>query len=289
MRVFVLAFLALMAMSAPCHAQDDDDRQYGLEKLLDTRTPEQERQRIFDHYKAQALAGKTFSQYVVGSLFRVGKQLPANVVDRDFDQAKRYLSTAAAHGQLNAMAKMAEIELEEGRAMDAMIWAQVYGHYIIDSEKTPEKDRDPSAYLADLIVRVRQKFDDKQEAEMEQHLNAFVAAHDADIRAGMHDSEAASERSNLRKRIGNMHYQSDAGRLSNRKSDVLAEYIVAFKPDGSADNAWLLDALPNFLVGKELRTVAMRMKVDETDGTELRYAFAPIKYTFRQYKIVKPK
>src|SRR5262249_49754298 len=103
-----------------------DDR---LAKLLDTDAPAADRQAAFDAYKKDALAGDIAAQDFVGNLYRLRRSLPGNIVARDTDQAFRYLSTAGAHGFIIAMAKTAELELELKKPYEAMLWAQLYGHY----------------------------------------------------------------------------------------------------------------------------------------------------------------
>jgi TPR repeat protein len=105
-----------------------DDSRYPMVKLLDAEVPAAERQQTFDYFDKQALAGNSFAQYLIGSLYRIGDRLPGNVVPRDLEAANKYLSTAAAHGHLRAMAKMAELELSRKHYLEAMIWAQLFGY-----------------------------------------------------------------------------------------------------------------------------------------------------------------
>src|SRR5215468_208070 len=119
----LVAAPALAATSLNFHL---DDR---LPTLLDANAPSAERQAAFDAYKKDALGGDIAAQYFVGNLYRLGDRLPGNIVARDSDQAFRYLSTAGAHGFIIAMAKTAELELELEKPYEAMLWAQLYGHY----------------------------------------------------------------------------------------------------------------------------------------------------------------
>jgi hypothetical protein len=282
-RLICAAMLIVAASMA--HAEESGEEKYALHKLLDTQVSVQERQAIFDHVKEQAAAGKTGAQYVVGSLYRIGKKLDANVVDSDMDAAKKYLSIAAAHGRLLAMAKMAEIELASNRPMEAMIWTQLYGHYK-DELEPGEKGKPITGYFADLLHRVQSAFDQKQSPQMQQYLGGFIAQHDADIRAGYADAQALdSDGSKTESRVQNLHYESNVAKLRNVKEDEIAEYVVAFDAHGVPQRLWLLDAVPDVLLGKELRAVATHIRVNETTSSELRYAVVPIDYSFGSFAI----
>jgi hypothetical protein len=84
-RLICAAMLIVAASMA--RAEDAGEEKFALHKLLDTQVSTQERQAIFDHVKERAAAGNTGAQYVVGSLYRIGKKLDANVVDSDLGTA----------------------------------------------------------------------------------------------------------------------------------------------------------------------------------------------------------
>jgi hypothetical protein len=131
------------------------------------------------------LAGDPDAQYVVGSIYRRGDDAQPPVA-RDADQAQRYLSTAAAHGRVFAMAKMAELELAEDRPLDAMIWTQIYGYYrgwagtANPGDYGEHNERQPTLYYEDLLRRVseraKKKLGDQQTPLVVQQVNAFIAA-----------------------------------------------------------------------------------------------------------------
>lgn len=281
-----IAIGALIAVGASAQ-ESNDDAKYKLVNLLDASKPLAERQEVFAHYKERALEGQTFEQYVVGSLYRSGVQLPGNIVERDLDTARRYISTAAAHGYVNAMAKMAEIELADHHPLETMIWAQLYLHYTEEKNASQSNVDANRGYKADLLRRAFEVFDRKDQALMTQHLNAFVAAHDEDIRAGIKKGSTGS--SKMMEKITRLSYDSMTAKFTGRRNDDLAEYLVAFAPDGTAADAWMLDAMPDVALGKELRVIAMRMRVNEIAGTEIRYGVLPLQYSFGRYEIGHPK
>jgi hypothetical protein len=293
----LLFVLAMCAMPFIARADPrDDDIDYRLSRLLDGDIAPADRSAIFDAFKQHALAGDTYSQYVIGSLYRAGEHLPHGFVKGDSDEAERYLSTAAAHGYLNAMAKMAELELARGHALEAMIWAQLYGHYSgaanapAKTAKTAKNDPSKASdYLADLLHRIYDRFDDARMGEVDRDLNAFVGEHDADVRAGMKTNRRryASSSTGPTKKL-DLRFQPPPTDLAHGRRDTLADYVIAFAPDGGAEQAWLLDAVPDMRVGVELKTIALRMQVNaDTSTTGLRYALLPVKLTYRDYSLRK--
>ena len=151
-------------------------------RLLDASVPLGERQKIFNVFEKLADNGNTYSQYVVGSLYRIGRQLPASPVQSDVNKASLYLSNAATHGRILAMAKMAEMKLREGDYLEAMNWAQIFGHY---ATLLPQADRPSPGYIAELIERIDEKFDRSKLPEVVKNVNIFVVNYDASVKEGV--------------------------------------------------------------------------------------------------------
>jgi len=285
-----LLLLSACATSFAARADPRDvDVDYRLSRLLDGDSAQADRAAIFDEFKRRALAGDIYAQYVIGSLYRAGEHLPHGFVKDDPDEAARYLSTAAAHGYLNAMAKMAELELARGHALEAMIWAQLYGHYSGAAKPTKDDRNKAGDYLADLLHRIYDRFDNARMGEVDRDLNAFVAEHDADVRAGMKANRRryASSSAGPTKKL-DLKFQPPPTDPLHGRRDTLADYVVAFGPDGHAEQAWLLDAVPDMRTGIELKSVALRMQVDaDASTTALRYALLPVRLTYRNYSLRK--
>lgn len=264
------------------------ERHVGLHDILDAKLPIEGRRAAFAQLDKDAIGGSRFAQYAVGSLYRVGDLLPDALVARDNDKARRYLSTAAAHGNLHAMAKMAEIELEDKHLLEAMIWAQIYGHYALESKPDQINTGKPAGYYGDLLHRLYAHLDEKQMPDVIQHVNAFIAAHDADIRDGMSSSETAYESGNTHKKTENLNFLPMVALLPQHHRDCYAEYVIEFASDGSAKQAWILDALPDIKVGKDLRAAAMRVRVNAVDAASTpRFALVPLDFSFGQYSLHK--
>jgi len=247
---FVL-FIAALLSSAGIHAQGSGNLA-ALATFLDKTTPAPNRQAIFDVWNKAALGGDADAQYLVGTIYRRGDTVEPHVAERDATQARRFLSTAAAHGRLLAMAKMAEIELADDRPLEAMIWAQVYGAYRgwvgNDTRDYGERnERQPTLYFEDLLrrasKRLAQKFGDERTAEVLAGLNQFVAAHDNDVRAGMAREGLSPQWARGQARFENA---KSLRRVGTFVHDTISEWVLVFSADGRVTSAEVIDAIPAF-------------------------------------------
>jgi hypothetical protein len=242
----------------------------GLASFLDKTTPAPNRKAIFDVWMKSALAGDTDAQYLVGTLYRRGDAIVPHVVEADEEQARRYLSTAAAHGRLLAMAKMAEIELADDHPLEAMIWAQIYGAYRgwVNDERGygPNNERQPTLYFEDLLrrasKRLAQKFGDDRTADVLAGLNQFVAQHDKEVRAQLVrdglspqwlGAPVPFENAKSMKRVG----------VDLR--NTVSEWVLTFAADGSFASADVLDAIPVFIHANGHRSLVTQYRAAAVD------------------------
>jgi TPR repeat protein len=96
-----------------------------LRMVLDPAQPMVARQTALTAVRQAAQDGRGPAQFVIGSLYMWGPLHPAALLPKDLAKAQTYLSNAAVHGWLPAMAAMAEIELQTGHPEHASIWALV--------------------------------------------------------------------------------------------------------------------------------------------------------------------
>jgi hypothetical protein len=256
-----------------------------LARFLDKAAPSEQRQSIFAGWRDAAIQGDVDAQYVMGSLYRRGDDATPPVLERDTDQARRFLSTAAAHGRLLAMAKMAELELTQDRPLEATIWAQVYGYYRgwagdagkDDSAAHPE--RRPTMYYEDLLRRtsegMRRKFGDLQTQNVVQQVNAFIGAHDHDIGAGSWRDGIAPRWTGPRLKFENAKSMRRVGVIGKR--DMVSEWVLRFAADGSVDSAEAFDALPDFISANGHHSLAMQYEAAKADAAQaLRFGMKTI-------------
>lgn len=255
-------------------------RAYG--KLLNPDTPLQERQAMFSDLEARAQGGDPKALYVAGSLYRIGNALPGSPVARDLAKARLYLSNAATHGEILAMAKMAELEVTSMHPMEAVTWAQIYGHYAM---LQPEAYRPSEGYLAELVERASRGIGKAQLQDVVDHLNAFITAYDSSVRSGAQKIDTLSP--------DLVPVEIPHTSITFHSSDYLpqagfADYLVAFAPDGTVKDILLLDATPDFKLGNMLRNKLKGYRVGSApspDSATVRYVFIPVVFDDGKYQL----
>ncbi len=129
---FALCFLFALAASAADTVSETttsaatDPEPWSHAVLLDRSADDDLRAEHLDRLESWARRGSRYSRYVLGTLYRLGRDHPARLVREDYDKAAGLLGHAALAGELYAMAGMAELELTAGRPMDGMMWAQAF-------------------------------------------------------------------------------------------------------------------------------------------------------------------
>lgn len=277
--------------AAPVNPQSPDASSPGLAnnrtvsdaawaQILDGTVPLAQRQLVLAGIEEQARTGDQHALYVLGSLYHMGQPSRSSAVQQDLVKARLYLGNAAMRGSILAMAKMAEIRFAERQYREAMNWAQIYGHYEV---LLPRGDRPHDGYVAELIRRIADKLGQSAMPEIMRDVDGFVAAHDADIRAGT-DSQLTGEV--LHPTHSGKAYLPPAGRFAPKAG--FADYLLVFRADGSLANAWLLDAIPDPEVGVLLRKYAEEMQVPPVGANAqrpLRYAWMPVMYDDGRYRV----
>ncbi|GAB2555640.1 hypothetical protein [Rhodanobacter koreensis] len=261
--------------------------------LLDINTPINERQNIFSAFEKLANDGDTPSQYIVGSIYRIGQQLPASPVKRDVVKAQLYLSNAATHGEILAMAKMAEIELSTDNYLEAMNWAQIFGHY---AALLPQKLRPSPGYTAELIERIDEKFDRAKLPDVVKNVNIFIANYDNAINAGIKTAQMRDSGTDIYPVSSSERQRQYMPETGNSKFADLSpragfvEFLIVFKPDGSAQKALVLDSIPDPHLGKALSYIAAGYRVNSVNDVENdnpRYAWVPVMFDDNRYRLSK--
>jgi hypothetical protein len=248
-------------------------------QLLDARISLIERQRMLSTLEQSAAQnGDPHTLYLLGSLYHMGQHATSSPVQQDLNKASLYLGNAAIRGSVLAMAKMAELKLIAGQYREAMNWAQIYAHYAL---LTKEDRQSREAYAAELVQRVMDHIGDSQMPAIMADVSSFVAAYDASIQAGM-----LGESTTYRLHPSAARHRFK-GPLDSHAESGIADFIVAFKPDGTSADVRLLDAVPRIDVGGMLREFAANMTVapaaDDHDKA-LRYAWVPTMLNDRRYR-----
>lgn len=286
-RVLSVLLLALIAAAAvAAEAPTPAYTQNGFSpRLLDASVPLGERLELFNNVMALANKGQVRAQDLAGTLYWQGPAIEGSPVPRKLDQARNLLANSAVNGNLLAMAKLAELELQAGRTDKAMVWAQLYARYRDPTKSIRARSRHNSGYTTDLIERIV-KAGGKTDKAIQTEVSGMVSLFDDRIRRGIEafQNQRRSGETFLFRRPSGTDKQED------RNVNGLAEYMVEFHPDGKPGRIWLLDSLPGPRTDQVVRShldLAMANKVGADTGP--RYLKVWIEHSARRFKGLRPK
>ncbi|MFC4728168.1 hypothetical protein [Coralloluteibacterium thermophilus] len=277
----LMALLLAGAAFASVEEFDDDDGGFRLFVLFDPGADPAARQRELARAEEAAVSGNARAQYALGTLYRLGMRHPARLVERDDEQAERYLSNAAVRGHTGAMAGMAELKLRRREYLDAMVWAQAYVRYEAYESELRGQERGTQAAAASMIQRA-QAGAGRDKDEVLAYVLAFLQNHDGRIRAAI-DAEHA--------RVSDLQYTSSRTRplfltntplrASHRRMSQpgMAYYLVEVGRDGHIARLLVVDSLPDERYARQLEAVARGMRFNaDPDAGEVRRAIMPLSF-----------
>jgi TPR repeat protein len=245
--------------------------------LLDPNTPEPERQRLTQLLTCTALAGNANSMDVAGSLYRWGPRHPAHVFPEDHDKARDLFTAAASHGRRSAMLKLAELELADGHAREAMVWFQIENAYFMRGNGTPGVGdaQKGAGYYTMLLKRITDALGPFDEQALIRDVNGRMAALDRQMAAN-------PPRPSTGPGLGKVHMPAQARLGTTTKSEkddgAFAQYFIEVSPDGSITRRWLIDAYPDPASGMRLARALDQTRFDALPpgNKEMRYALMPV-------------
>ncbi len=281
-RAVTMACLMMgVALSGPVRAEATQDRStMAWAVILDPHKPLALRRQTLAGLEEHAPDSDQHDLYLLGSLYQMGPKASGAPVPQDLTKATLYLGNAALRGSLLAMAKMAEIKLAEHKDREAMIWAQVFAHYVT---QVPGDERPPEGYVAELVQRILDRLGQAGMPQVMSDVAAFVAQHDAGILAGL---RAQSDGKTARPQPGKHFLTMPPGRFAPQSG--IADYLLVFRPDGSVADAWLLDAVPAPSLGETLHHYVrgMTLPARSRGGGHLRYEWVPAMYDDHRYRAI---
>lgn len=230
---------------------------------------------------ASAEAGNGEAQQLLGALYLYGHQHPGSLVHRDPGKAGLYLSNAAVHGRLLAMAAMAELDLQRKRTVLANVWALLYEYYSIKLQHNHSKD----GYLPALIYRARRALPAKDFAEVKAGAVGMINRYDASIRAGYAHHQAQHDPACQTKRLGGRRRSLLALRPDAPRNGM-ALFLVGIDAQGTTRRVIPVLSLPTWRVQARLAPFMRRERYNTAPhcGALLRFAFAPIELGDRRYE-----
>lgn len=221
--------------------------------------------------------GNPISQYVMGSLYRLGKDHPAHVVDKDLDKAEVYLSNAAIQGQLGAMAGMALIKLERDRPDDALVWSWAYAQFTASDSEHYGGNKRVGQYALKLFLKCRERVGKARadSAEMQTYKKAFIDQYGPRISPTL--GRAAQMYWGGPLKLLSSELRPPSG-ISTR-FPALAVFMLEVRPDGSVARAVAIDSLSNERIASlwlsQVRDSLTFNSLTEAAPQRLRIGFIP--------------
>lgn len=290
--IAVLLFLSAgyaQSANTPDGQKIENKDDYNSSILLDLQQGPERRLDEARKLGVVAETGDPYAQYLLGTLYRLGKKHPSQLFERDDDKAAKYLSNAAVNGQVFAMAGMAEVELRRKQPMGAMIWAQAFAKYeAVYQEISNDKGGSHQAYAAFLIQR---SFDelghsDAVQKQIGRYCLGFEQQYDAKIRAALSDSREKQEHrikgdgDDLQQILpGKIDAEMISPSEQRMRSPGYAIFLVGVNAKGRVEKLMAVDSLPDEIFAAGLEGVVRRSHFGTAKkSTELRWAFVPMSY-----------
>ena len=286
------------AASVPDAQKIENKEDYDSRILLDANQGPERQLVEAGRVRAVAETGDPYAQYLLGTLYRLGKSHPAKLFERDDDKAGKYLSNAAVNGRVFAMAGMAELELRRKQPMKAMVWTQAFAHYeLVHGEIFNDKLPDHQAYAAFLLKR---SFDalghsDAVQNQIEQLFTDFMQQHDARIRAALTETrdsqKAIKQDQSALHRIhgGRMEISMPNSREQQMHSPGVAVFLAGVDAKGRVEKLLVIDSLPDqtFATGLNGSVRSMRFNTADKPG-QLRWVTIPMSYDDQSVQLKNP-
>lgn len=275
-----LAFGASWAHASDCTATHPPAGALVGQGLLDPDTSDAERRRLGAALLCSALAGNGISQEIAGSLYRWGPRHPAHVFPEDHDKARDLLTAAAGQGRLSAMLKLAELELDDGHAREAMIWVQVEGQFFRRQQGKADVvgDTPVASYYVMLLKRATDALGPSDAAELEKQIDARIAMLDGQI-AALPKRTPNSPPLSGGKLPSQQHVQGASP--EDFQEGAYSQFFAEIGPDGRVARSWLIDAYPNPGSGLRLSRILRQVRWNAlpAGGNTMRYALVPLTMT----------
>lgn len=269
--------------------------------LLDSSTPIEHRRELAKQLIEAADREKSpVLLYYVGSLYRQGDWAGIAPFPQDLDRAREYLTRAALGGYINAMSKMAVVELDSGNQFEANLWAQLYSYYsAIDDPAKPatihgyQRPTGRESLASALLELTTDGFPDSEVPRLIERANAMVARYDATIRAEMarHRTENENQRAGLPKKppghakhITPLQLRNQLGR---KAASAQAEFFVEISPEGNLLRVWPFDGWPERKVLRVLRPIVDGIPLYPAPAgtTENRVVLIPVVFANPAYRL----
>ncbi len=272
-----------LPVAAPVPKRDDPDGA-AVYAVLDAHAPPGQREAALKQLREDAEHGNAFAQLLLGALYFQGPQGAHALLPRDPALADVYLSNAATHGNVFAMAAMAELELQQHRVLQANVWAQIYVHYGVSPQ-----DLKGATYAALLMHRTWPRLPRAEEQTAVDDINAYIRLHNASIIAGQRQSRSEKIARTLDDpacRIVALHPDAQhrlirpANYYNTLVQPGIALYWLGVDAQGAARVAEPILSLPDWRVQRRMRGIAMSWRSEPAPDCSkpMRYTLLPVEF-----------
>ena len=282
----VLAFGSLAGLASAQNPPAPTYTENGFSPvLLDTSASREARTQAFTHIIDLANQGQVRAQDLAGTLYWQGANIEGSPVPVNLKLARRLLANAAVHGDVLAMAKMAELELSAGHAGQAMVWAQLYVRYLAPLVPVRQGRGQYSAYGATLIQRI-EKAGGKIDQATRINVATMIKRFNSTIRDGM--VAYNKERQNGKTILTQPPEGNDSIKVSNING--VAEYMVGFDTHGNATRVWPLDGFPDPKLDTVLRYYMQHVHANSVGSDAgMRYLRVAITHNAAKWIELRPR
>ena len=304
MRILLVSILAVLSMIcspliqaqqrpvaeplATDKADARDREESDWKTLFDVDAPKPDRLASFEHLTALADRGSALVQFLVGAMFRSGMEHPTHLVPRDLDRAAIYLSNAAVNGQVDAMASMAELSLQQHKALDAMVWAQLFAHYDAANPATAAHEVGVKAkgYTAKLLLRCADAGRDTiEQATLNERLQSFVAEYDARIKQHREHGTGFPHAQTLEFDGAQVIRVSDY-----LKDSARADYVIGVDKSGLVKKVITIEAWPEARLADDIQPLLGRLrfkKLQDPAAQNLRWGILPMSFDYDGTPVIR--
>jgi hypothetical protein len=270
----------LVLLSVPLTALAADNP-WRLDVLLDSKADATARIAEIDRLRVAALSGSQPARCLLGRIGLQKSMRGRDFPDADYGDHAGFLNACVLGGDIDAMLVLAELELQQRRPLEAMIWAQAY--LKIAAYFGTDEVNSAGSYKVGLLQRIERAYSTRRPSNEDilEYVAGLIDAHGERIVSGCEQGGCSWARAVLPPGGGALQ-QTGGGRslmgrftrdsTSAEDSAMFASYLLEIDESGRPTAAHALDAFPDGRAAKRLSGSARASRYNEAPaGSGPRY------------------
>lgn len=264
-----------------------------LALALDDDAEQAERLAALGELSAAAAAGSHPARCAAGRLAMAGARHAARLPEFDFGDAATLLSRCVIGGDLDAMLVLAELELQQDRPLQAMVWVQSY--LKIAGSIDPQLANAAGPYKAGLLARIEEAYHGKRpdNEEVLEYVAGFLQGYGerivAAVRAGGNASWLPLPQDS------DITLEKDGPALSGRFTRdttaardelAFATFLVEIDAEGKPARVLTFESYPDAKAARGLRSYPLSRRFNAEPGMASRWLFLPVYLDNKAYDLV---